>query len=306
VKLFAIATLYLLEVKVLGLVVITFVSVPLGLRNGTGNFLCLAKTNIMAIVNRNLKFLRVQQGLTQKQLAEKLGLKQAAVGAYEEERATPPVTCLVEISKIFSVSLDHLVNKDLSQLPQKDWKAKTLSRGKEILAITVDQYNKENVELVTQKASAGYLSGYQDPEYVKDLPKISLPVLPKNKTYRAFEIQGESMLPVQPGSIIFGEYVEDTKTIKNGKLYILITSHEGIVFKRVFNFADQQGKLLLVSDNRLYEPFAIRAEDVLEIWAAKAFFSNQFPEPESGPASLVDQLAFQVFQLQARNKVKDK
>jgi transcriptional regulator with XRE-family HTH domain len=28
----------------------------------------------MAIVNKNLKYLRVQQGMTQKQLAEKLGL----------------------------------------------------------------------------------------------------------------------------------------------------------------------------------------------------------------------------------------
>lgn len=269
------------------------------------NWYCFVNKNtIMAIVNRNLKFLRVQQGLTQKQLAEKLGLKQAAVGAYEEERATPPVTSLVEISKIFSVSLDHLINKDLSLLPQKEWKSKTINRGKEVLAITVDQHNKENVELVTQKASAGYLSGYQDPEFVKDLPKVSLPVLPKNKTYRAFEIQGDSMLPVQPGSIIFGEYVEDTNAIKNGKLYVLVTSHDGIVFKRVFNFADQENKLLLVSDNRLYEPFSVNAEDVLEIWAAKAFFSSQFPEAESGPSSLVEQLAFQVFQLQAKNKSK--
>jgi transcriptional regulator with XRE-family HTH domain len=259
----------------------------------------------MAIVNKNLKFLRVQQGFTQKQLAEKLGLKQAAVGAYEEERSTPPVSCLVEISRIFNVSIDLLINKDLSLVPQKDWKSKFLSspsRGREVLAITVDQHNKENVELVTQKASAGYLSGYQDPEYVKDLPKISMPVLPKNRTYRAFEIQGESMLPVQPGSIIFGEYVEDPASIKNGKLYVLVTRNDGIVFKRIFNFADEQGKLLLVSDNRSYEPYSIKAEDVLEVWSAKAFFSQQFPEAGSDSSSLVDQLAFQLFQLQQTKK----
>jgi transcriptional regulator with XRE-family HTH domain len=261
----------------------------------------------MAIVNKNLKFLRVHQGLTQKQLAEKLGLKQAAVGAYEEERATPPLSSLIEISKIFSVSLDHLINKDLSHLPQKDWKGNTSGRGKEVLAITVDAHNKENVELVTQKASAGYLSGYQDPEFVKDLPKISIPVLPKNKTYRAFEIRGDSMLPIQPGSIIFGEYTEDIDSIKNGKLYILVTRQDGIVFKRVFSFADQQGKLLLVSDNRSYEPYALNAEDVLEIWAAKAFFSQQFPETETS-SSLIDQLALQIFQLQhdKRKAAKDK
>jgi transcriptional regulator with XRE-family HTH domain len=250
----------------------------------------------MANVNKNLKFLRAKHGLTQKQLAEKLGLKQAAIGAYEEERSTPPLTSLLDISKIFNVSLDAIVNKDLSHLPEKEWKPRS-GGGKDVLAITVDKDNKENVELVSQKASAGYLAGYQDPEFVKDLPKISMPVLPKNKTYRAFEIQGDSMLPVQPGSIIFGEYLENVASIKNGKLYILVTSQDGIVFKRIFNFADDEGKLLLVSDNRLYAPFTVAAEDVLEVWSAKAFFSNQFPEVTANQ-SVSDQLAMQLVKLQ--------
>ena len=258
----------------------------------------------MATVNKNLKFLRVQGGYTQKQLAEKLGLKQAAVGAYEEERSTPPVSCLIEISKIFSVSLDHLINSDLSSVPSKEWKLKAGGKGREVLAITVDANNRENVELVPQKAYAGYMAGFQDPDFVKDLPKMSLPMLPRNKTHRAFEIKGDSMLPIQPGSVIFGEYVDGVDSIKNGKLYILVTKHDGIVFKRVFSFADQQEKLLLVSDNRTYEPYSISTEDVMEIWAAKAYFSNQFPEVE-GNASLVDQLALQLFQLQ-REKGKSK
>lgn len=256
----------------------------------------------MAIVNKNLKYLRAQQGMTQKQLAEKLGLKQAAVGAYEEERSTPPLSCLLDMSKIFKVNIDLLVNHDLSRIPEKDWRGKPASKGKEVLAITIDSNNKENVELVTQKASAGYLSGYQDPEFVKDLPKISLPVLPKNRTYRAFEIQGDSMLPVQPGSIIFGEYVEDAASIKNGKLYILVTANDGIVFKRVFNFADDEGKLLLVSDNRLYQPYSVITSDVMEIWAAKAFFSNQFPDAAQGNSAAADQLAHTILSLQEEIK----
>ncbi|HYF66573.1 MAG TPA: LexA family transcriptional regulator [Ohtaekwangia sp.] len=256
----------------------------------------------MALVNKNLKYLRSQQGLTQKQLAEKLGLKQAAVGAYEEERSTPPLTSLLDIAKIFKVNLDLLVNQDLSRMPEKEWKGKNSSRGKDVLAITVDSNNKENVELVTQKASAGYLAGYEDPQFVKELPKISIPVLPKNKTYRAFEIQGDSMLPVQPGSIIFGEYIEDVKSIKNGKLYILVTVNDGIVFKRIFNFADEDGKLLLVSDNRHYQPYAVNAEDVLEIWAAKAFFSNQFPDTQQTSTASADQLAHTILSLQEEIK----
>lgn len=259
----------------------------------------------MALINKNLKFLRTELGLTQKQLAEKLGLKQAAIGAYEEERSTPPLVSLLDIAKIFKVNLDMLVNHDLSRVSEKDRKGISTSRGKEVLAITVDSNNKENVELVTQKASAGYLSGYQDLEFVKDLPKISMPVLPKNRTYRAFEIQGDSMLPIQPGSIIFGEYLEDISSVKNGKLYILVTQQDGIVFKRIFNFADDESKVLLVSDNRLYEPYSINAEDVLEIWSAKAFFSNQFPETIAD-TSVADQLAIQVVKLQAALSVKKK
>lgn len=256
----------------------------------------------MANVNKNLKFLRAQHGFTQKQLAEKLGLKQAAVGAYEEERSTPPLACLLDISKIFKVNIDLLVNYDLSRIPEKEWKSRTGSRNKEVLAITVDAHQRENVELVTQKASAGYLAGYQDPEFVKDLPKINIPVLPRNKTFRAFEIQGDSMLPIQPGSIIFGEYIEDALSIKNGKLYILVTANDGIVFKRVFNFAPEEGKLLLVSDNRLYQPYTVNTDDILETWSAKAFFSNQFPDAQSSSPASADQLAHTIISLQEEIK----
>src|SRR5690606_10311430 len=103
------------------------------------------------MVNKNLKFLRSQQGLTQKQFAEKLGLKQSVIGAYEEERATPPLACLLDISRQFRISMDVLTQKDLSKVPQKEWKSSLAP--KDVLAITVDSGGKENVELVTQKAS---------------------------------------------------------------------------------------------------------------------------------------------------------
>lgn len=257
----------------------------------------------MNTVNKNLKFLRLRQGLTQKQFAEKLGLKQSVIGAYEEERATPPLTCLLDISDMFKVSLDALSRKDLSKLSEKEWKSFS---GKEVLAITVDKDDNENIELVSQKASAGYLNGYQDVEYIIDLPKIGLPVLPRNATYRAFEIKGDSMLPIPSGSIVFGEYVESLSSIKNGKLHIIVSQQEGIVFKRVFNFADTRDKLLLVSDNRLYEPYTIKAEDVLEVWAVKAYFSTQFPEVESGVLS-ADHLAHAILKLQEEiNRLKTK
>ena len=246
-------------------------------------------------VNKNIKFLRTRSGWTQKELAEKIGLKQPVIGAYEEERAMPPLSCLLDIADLFKVSIDVFTRKDLSKLPEKDWKG--VSGKKEVLAITVDKDDKENIELVSQKAAAGYMNGYQDAEYIIDLPKIGLPMLPRNATYRAFEIKGDSMLPLPSGAIVFGEYVDNLSDIKNGKLYIVVSQQEGIVFKRVFNFSDKKNNLLLVSDNRLYEPYTIQAEDVLEVWAVKAYFSTQFPDVESGKVP-ADQLAYSVLKLQ--------
>ncbi|HEY8513194.1 MAG TPA: XRE family transcriptional regulator [Cyclobacteriaceae bacterium] len=248
------------------------------------------------MVNSNLKFLRTRQGLTQKQFAEKLGLKQSAIGAYEERRATPPLPLLLKISQVFGVSLDVLTQKDLSKLPEKEWKWQMPRR--EVLAITVDPAGKENVELVTQKASAGYLNGYQDPEFIAELPRISIPVLPRNATYRAFELKGDSMLPLQPGTIVFGEYVEDPNAIKSGKLYVVVTRDEGIVFKRVYNLLKEEGRLLMVSDNRSYPPYPVKADDILEVWSAKGFFSMKFPEPETRDSVPADHLALTVVRLQ--------
>lgn len=257
----------------------------------------------MTIVNKNLKFLRARQGMTQKQFAEKIGVKQSAVGAYEEERATPPLACLIEIAETFKISLDILTRQDLSTVPEKDWQAIQFIRGKDVLAITVDHTDKENIELVTQKASAGYLNGYHDPEFIKELPKISFPVLARNATYRAFEIRGDSMLPIQSGAIIFGQYVENLTEIKGGKPYIIMTKDEGIVFKRVFNALESQQQLLLVSDNRAYPPYAVHVNDVFEVWAAKGFFSTKFVELESKDLSVpADQLAMTILSLQEEIK----
>ena len=60
-----------------------------------------------------------------------------------------------------------------------------------------DEEDRENIELIPQKASAGYLNGYADPEYIREQPRFRLPFLPSNATYRAFEISGDSMLPIK-------------------------------------------------------------------------------------------------------------
>ena len=158
------------------------------------------------------------------------------------------------------------------------------------MTIAADESDRENITLVAQKASAGYLNGFSDPEFMQTLPQFRLPHLSRQATYRAFELAGDSMLPLIPGTLIIGVFVEQLKEIKSGKTYILVTQTEGVVYKRVFNYLEENGKLYLVSDNDQYKPYEVRGEDVLEIWEAKAFISTDFPNPgdKKKPLTLED------------------
>lgn len=237
----------------------------------------------MGLINSNIKYLRKEKDWTQQELADELGVKRPQIGSYEEGRADPRIQTLIKLSDFFNVTIDDLLSKDLSS-PMISTRKPT-----KVLAITVDSQDRENIELVPQKASAGYTNGYADPEYLQELPRFQLPNLANNSTYRAFEISGDSMLPIESGTIIIGEYVENIDFIRNGKTYVIVSEQEGIVYKRVFNYSHEKGVLFMVSDNTVYSPYEIPIESVMEIWEAKAFISTQFPDgrtDESRPMSL--------------------
>lgn len=252
----------------------------------------------MSLIAENIKFLRKRAGYTQEQFANEVGIKRSVVGAYEEARAEPRLQTLIAISKVLNVVADDLISKDLTT--GKDGQPREKVK---ILSITVDNEDNENIELIPQKAAAGYLNGYSDPEYISDLPKFHLPMLPKNATYRAFEISGDSMLPIPSGSIVIGKYVDGFDDIKNGKTYVLLTEKEGVVYKRVFNYIEEKGSLYLVSDNKSYSAYKVPAKDILEIWEAKAFISIEFPDPDAQNELSLDKIAGMVMDLQ--KEVKD-
>src|ERR1700744_4632898 len=237
----------------------------------------LAIPNFMSIISSNIKFLRKKRGLTQQSFADQVGIKRSLVGAYEEERAEPKYELLKVIASFFDVSIDDFIKQKI------DDKWQPAPKGNlRILSISVDKDDNENIELVPLKASAGYLNGYADPEYVAALPKFYLPMF-KQGTYRAFEIKGDSMLPLVSGTIIIGEYLENWADVKPAETYVIISKSDGILYKRVNGKFKEQKKLKLISDNPVYEPYEINGEDVLEIWKGKGYISTQLPEPTPEP-----------------------
>ena len=59
---------------------------------------------------QNLKSARIQSGMTQKQVALRLGVVESCYANWEQGRTEPSVTALRQICDILSVTADELLN----------------------------------------------------------------------------------------------------------------------------------------------------------------------------------------------------
>ncbi len=234
----------------------------------------------------NIKFLRKRKGFTQDQVAHSLEMKRSTLSGYENEVSQPTVQALITFSRYYRIAIDTLLNIDLSslseiQLKQLEGGEDVFIRGGKlrVLATTISEDNNENIELVNEKAKAGYATGFADPEYISQLPTFQLPFLSKQKKYRTFQISGDSMLPIPEGSWITGEYLQDWRDIISGNAYIIFTIDDGIVFKVAENHIKEEGMLRLFSLNPLYEPFEVHVSAVKEVWKFVHYISEELPEP---------------------------
>lgn len=204
-------------------------------------------------------------------LAVELELTRTTLSGYEKN-VQPPFRVLLKIAEYFNISLDALIKYDLAVLSEfqlsqieKGFDVDVTGNKLRLLTISVDNEGKENIEMVPVKAQAGYTNSYGDLDFIAGLPKFKLPFLPEEKTYRTFQIQGDSMLPVKEGSWVTCSFVENWNDVKDGKACIVVTKDDGIVFKLIYKRLDN-GKFLLVSLNRNYSPYEISVSQVVEIW----------------------------------------
>jgi len=64
------------------------------------------------VLNERIKQLRIGRGLSQVDLAEKLGVSKQSVSNWENDNIQPSIEMLVKISHIFSVSTDYLLGEN--------------------------------------------------------------------------------------------------------------------------------------------------------------------------------------------------
>ncbi len=243
----------------------------------------------------NLKHLRNLKGLSQELLSEEIAITRSKLMSYESGRIAPSIETLIKFSDYFKLPVDILIRNNLTL--SKESSFIDIGNQRVLFPITVDGMDEDLIEVIPLEASAGYLHGYADPEYVEDLSKIKLPFLPTGK-HRAFPIKGDSMLPTKSGSYVIAKFVDDIQDIKDGRTYIILTENDGLVYKRVYNQIEENKTLRLVSDNKLYNEYEVPIENVLEIWEFTCSINTQeYDEHElkiSSIAQMLNQLGVEL------------
>lgn len=108
-----------------------------------------------------LKELRKNKGLTQIQLAEKVGVNQSTFANWESGRRVPLFRTVIELAKLLGASLDYLFGLDdgsakdgtssiVNKLREKEWEFRELERNVSRVEELLEEILDQNRELQQQ------------------------------------------------------------------------------------------------------------------------------------------------------------
>lgn len=227
----------------------------------------------------------MKKKISQEKLAESLLITRGRYVKYEDGTSEAPYEILKRISQYYKVSIDILLCADVRKIKMDD--LVKLENNRLLLPVMVSNDGENFIEIVTQKAKAGYMNGYSDFEYIESLPRISLPFLGPG-LHRGFTVEGDSMPPHEDGDIIIGRYVESLNELKHGRTYIIITKSDGIVYKRLGS--NKNNLLLLESDESFYSAYKIQTSEIEQIWEFKCNLGKRDTKRQNFIPSSVEEM----------------
>ena len=100
---------------------------------------------------RKITELRKENGLTQKEVSEKIGVTQQSYNSYEKGRTAPTIEILVRLSYLYEVPIDIIVDKGKLNKDEEEQRKILEGYGKEIEILkkqveTADPENKEKIK----------------------------------------------------------------------------------------------------------------------------------------------------------------
>lgn len=178
-----------------------------------------------------LRSVREQRNLSQKQVADYLGITSQAYGYYERGERNPGSDNLRKLANYFDVSVDYLLGRDQGQ----------------------NQTNNRYIPLLGSVPAGVPIEAIEDiEEYIDIYPRFV-----KHGELFALRVQGDSMEPdLRNGDIVV---IEKQEYVDNGDIAVVRVNGEDVTLKRVK--LSQKG-LMLIPSNPAYDPVFFDSDQV--------------------------------------------
>ena len=96
------------------------------------------------LLSKRLKELRISNGLTQRELGERVNVTKVSICCYENGTRTPTLDTLTKLGKVLDVDVDYLLGYD-SPVQEKGKSKKVINMAKEEIEFITEIRKLENI-----------------------------------------------------------------------------------------------------------------------------------------------------------------
>lgn len=84
-------------------------------------------------IGKKLKNARMLAGLTQERVAEEILVSRQTVSNWENEKTFPDIVCVIKLSDLYNISLDHLLKGDATMMKHLEESTNVVSSNRKLL-----------------------------------------------------------------------------------------------------------------------------------------------------------------------------
>ncbi len=117
-------------------------------------------------LNKNIKFLRIAKGISQQELADKIGIDRSTVSRIENNETETTIDNAIKFADVFKIPLNELVGVNLA-LDDKLHKNSTFRHVDEESGLSVEIIPTDNIDwdTLTKEEKENYISQAMDTLY---------------------------------------------------------------------------------------------------------------------------------------------
>ena len=218
----------------------------------------------METINARLRLIRKQLGMTQEQLAQRLGIGKAALSMIETGKASLSTRNKNILVQDFNINIEWLdTGKGRMFLAEPDLTAYTHR--------TDNTVPLQSVPLYSIEGTAGLVPLFADRMSVEPVNFIHIPNLPKCDG--AIYVVGDSMYPLlKSGDIVLYKQLSDVRDVFWGDMYLLSIDIDGeeYITVKYLQKSEIEGCVKLVSQNQHHADKDVAADKIRAIALVKA------------------------------------